>query len=197
MKLTQPDPVCPPRPGARRAEQIVRRLGLSYDHVLGLRFAANVFIATIIVWQTLSSFNDDKPIWAIASMIASSEPEPEEARRLFRSRGINVLVGCAVGYAFLLLGAGGKTWTLPLVLAVTVLVSTWFVRIKTMWRQAPITAAIVIAAALTSQSDQIGYEQGLRKVGQVLFGSLVGMLVSWTTARFWLMRPPVDQGLAK
>jgi len=77
------------------------------------------------------------------------------------------------------------------------LVSTWFVRIKTMWRQAPITAAIVIAAALSSQSDQIGYEQGLRKVGQVLFGSLVGMLVSWTTARFWLMRPPVDQGLAK
>jgi len=197
MNLTQPDPVCPPRPGARRAEQIVRRLGLSYDHVLGLRFAANVFIATIIVWQTLSFFEDDKPIWAIASMIASSEPEPEEARRLFRSRVINVLVGCAVGFAFLLPGAGGKTWTLPLVLAVTVLVSTWFVRIKTMWRQAPITAAIVIAAALTSQSDQIGYEQGLRKVGQVLFGSLVGMLVSWTTARFWLMRPPADQGLAK
>jgi hypothetical protein len=77
------------------------------------------------------------------------------------------------------------------------LVSTWFVRIKTMWRQAPITAAIVIAAALSSQSDLIGYEQGLRKVGQVLFGSLVGMLVSWTTARFWLMRPPADQGLAK
>jgi len=57
----------------------VQRLGLSCDHVLGLRFAVNVFIATIIVWQTLSAFDNDKPIWAIASMVASSEPEPARA----------------------------------------------------------------------------------------------------------------------
>jgi len=185
-----------PRAGARRAEQIVLGLGLSYDHVLGLRFAVNVFIATIIVWQTLSFFGNDKPIWAIASMVASSEPEPEEARRLLRSRVINVLVGCAIGFAFLLLGAGGKAWSLPLALATTVVVSTWFVRVKTMWRQAPITAAIVIAAALTSQSTQHGVEQGLLKVGQVLFGSVVGMLVSWITAHFWLMQPPADRDVA-
>jgi uncharacterized membrane protein YccC len=182
-----------PRPGARRAAEIVQRLGLSYDHVLGLRFAVNVFIATIIVWQTLSYFGNDKPIWAIASMVASSEPEPEEARRLFRSRVINVLVGCGVGFAFLLFGVGGKAWTLPLALATTVVVSTWFVRVKTMWRQAPITAAIVIAAALSTQSTQHGVEQGLLKVGQVLFGSFVGMLVSWVTAHFWLMQRPSDR----
>jgi uncharacterized membrane protein YccC len=112
---------------------------------------------------------------------------------LFKSRVINVLVGCGVGFAFLLFGAGGKTWTLPLALATTVLVSTWFVRVKTMWRQAPITAAIVIAAALTTQSTQSGIEQGLLKVGQVLFGSVAGMLVSWVTAHFWLMQPPADR----
>jgi uncharacterized membrane protein YccC len=182
-----------PGPGARRAEEIIRRLGLSYDHVLGVRFAINVFIAAIIVWETLSYFGNDKPIWAIASMVASSEPEPEEARRLFKSRVVNVLVGCGVGFVFLLFGAGGKTWTLPLALATTVLVSTWFVRVKTMWRQAPITAAIVIAAALSTQSTQHGVEQGLLKVGQVLFGSVVGMLVSWVTAHFWLMQPPADR----
>jgi len=181
-----------PRPGARRAEELVRRLGLGYDHVLGARFAINVFIATILVVQTFSYFGNDRPIWAIASMIASSEPEPEEARRLFRSRVTNVLVGCGVGFAFLLFG-GGKAWTLPLALATTVLVSTWFVRVRTMWRQAPITAAIVIAAALSSQSSLQGVEQGLLKVGQVLFGSVVGMLVSWITARFWLMPPPADR----
>jgi len=170
-------------PARRRAEAVVRRLGLSYDHVLGARFAINVLIATIIVVETLSYFGNDKPIWAIASMVASSEPDPEEARRLFRSRMINVLVGCGVGFAFLLIG-GGKAWTLPLALATTVLVSTWFVRVRTMWRQAPITAAIVIAAALTSDSSLQGVEQGLLKVGQVLFGSAVGMLVSWITARF-------------
>jgi uncharacterized membrane protein YccC len=175
-------------PARKRAEAVVRRLGLSYDHVLGARFAINVFIATIIVVETLSYFGNDKPIWAIASMVASSEPDPEEARRLFRSRMINVLVGCGVGFGFLLIG-GGKAWTLPLALATTVLVSTWFVRVRTMWRQAPITAAIVIAAALTSHSSLQGVEQGLLKVGQVLFGSAVGMLVSWITARFWLMQP--------
>jgi uncharacterized membrane protein YccC len=184
------------RPAAERAEQIVRRLGLTYEHVLGLRFAVNVFIATIIVWQTLSYFGNDKPIWAIASMVASSEPDPEEARRLLRSRIINVIVGCGVGFAFLLFGAGGKSWTLPLALATTVLVSTWFVRVKTMWRQAPITAAIVIAAALSSQSTLQGVEQGLLKVGQVLFGSFVGMLVSWVTAHFWLMQRPADPDAA-
>jgi len=183
-----------PRPGARRAEDFVRRLGLTYEHVLGARFAVNVFIATIIVWQTLSYFGSDKPIWAIASMIASAEPDPREARRLFRSRIINVLVGCAIGFAFLLLG-GGKAWTLPLALASAVLVSAWFVRVKTMWRQAPITAAIVIAAAL-SESTQHGVELGLLKVGQVVFGSLVGMLVSWLTARFWIMQPPADRDVA-
>jgi len=178
-------------PAARSAAQIARCLGMSYDHVLGLRFAANVFVATVIVWQTLAYFGNDRPIWAIASMVASSEPDPQEARRLLRSRVINVLVGCGVGFAFLLVG-GGKAWTLPLALATTVVVSTWFVRVKTMWRQAPVTAAIVIAAALTSQSTQHGLEQGLLKVGQVLFGSAVGMLVSWTTAHFWLMQRPDD-----
>ena len=184
-----------PRPGARRAEALVRRLGLGYDQVLGARFAINVFIAAIIVVQTMSYFGNDRPIWAIASMVASSEPEPEEARRLFRSRVINVLVGCGVGFAFLLVG-GPKAWTLPLALATTVLVSTWFVRVKTMWRQAPITAAIVIAAALSSQSSLQGVAQGLLKVGQVLFGSVVGMLVSWITARFWLMPPPADRDVS-
>jgi uncharacterized membrane protein YccC len=183
--------VTEPLSRAQRAEALLRRLGLTYDHVLGLRFAVNVFIATIIVWQTLAYFGNDKPIWAIASMVASSEPDPDEARRLLRSRVINVLVGCGVGFVFLWLG-GGRAWTLPLALATTVLVSTWFVRVKTMWRQAPITAAIVIAAALSSQSTLHGFEQGLLKVGQVLFGSIVGMAVSWTTARFWIMKRPAD-----
>ena len=67
---------------------------------------------------------------------------------MFRSRIINVLVGCVVGLVFLLVG-GSSEWKLPLALAVTVLVSSYVIHIQTMWRQAPITAAIVIAAGLT------------------------------------------------
>jgi uncharacterized membrane protein YccC len=85
---------------------------------------------------------------------------------------------------FLLIG-GAKEWKLPLALAVTVLVSSYLVRIQTMWRQAPITAAIVIASGLTHHSKLSGVEHGLHKVGEVLLGCLMGLLVSWVMSRVW------------
>lgn len=182
-----------PKPGARQAEVLRRRLGLSFDHIVGLRFAINVFIATTIVWFTLQRLGDANPIWAIASMVAASDPVPQEARRMFRSRLINVVVGCVMGLLFLLVNSTSP-WMLPLALAATVLVSTWFIRIKTMWRQAPITAAIVIAAAITANSAALGMERGLKKVAEVVFGCLVGMLVSWFMARFWLLDPAAAGG---
>ena len=41
-------------------------------------------------------------------------------------------------------------WMLPFALAVTVLISSYVIRVKTMWRQAPITAAIVLAAGISA-----------------------------------------------
>jgi uncharacterized membrane protein YccC len=172
---------------SRAAEALLARLGLTYDHLLGLRFAVNVFIATTIVWFTLQAVSDSNPIWAIASMVAASEPVPEEARRLFRSRLINVLVGCTVGFCILLVGRGD--WMFPFALALTVLISTYVVRIKTMWRQAPITAAVVIAAGISGGSSLVGIERGLHKVAEVVFGCLVGLLVSWLMSKVWLVRP--------
>jgi uncharacterized membrane protein YccC len=176
-----------------KAEALLERLGLSYEHLLGIRFAVNVFIATTIVWSALNLLDDTNPIWAIASMVAAAEPQPEEARRLFRSRLINVLVGCAVGFCFVLVGGGGSDWMLPLALAVTVLVSSYVVRIKTMWRQAPITAAVVIAAGISHSSTLGGVHHGLHKVAEVLFGCLVGLLVSWLMSKVWLVRPPAQR----
>jgi uncharacterized membrane protein YccC len=135
---------------------------------------------------------DTNPIWAIASMVAAAEPEPEEARRLFRSRLINVLVGCAVGFCFLLVGGSGA-WMLPFALAVTVLLSSYVVRVKTMWRQAPITAAVVIAARVAGSSTLGGLQHGLHKVAEVLFGCIVGVLVSWLMSKVWLVRPPGER----
>lgn len=176
------------RIGARQAEAIRKRLGLSYEQVVGMRFAVNVFLATSIVWFTLHQIGDSNPIWAIASMVAASDPEPTEARRMFKSRLINVLVGCAVGLVFVLLNRQSH-WMLPLALATTVLLSTWVIRVKTMWRQAPITAAVVIAAGLTHGSATLGIEKGLHKVAEVIFGCLVGTMVSLFMSRFWLLRP--------
>ena len=180
------------RPGVRQAEALIKRFGLSPSHLLGMRFAINVAIATTIVWHILTTIGDGNPIWAIASMIAASDPHPDEARRMFKCRFINVAVGSATGFLFLVVG-GAHDWVLPLALAAAVLVSTYVVRIKTMWRQAPITAAVVIAAAAANDSSAVGLVQGLHKVAEVVFGCLVGMGVSLAMSKVWLIRTPSEE----
>ena len=101
------------KPGTRGAEALMERFGLSYDQLLGVRFAVNVAIASALVWYTLGLVGESHPIWAIASMVAASDPEPHEAGRIFKSRLINVVVGCITGILFLLV-AGNRPWVLPL-----------------------------------------------------------------------------------
>jgi uncharacterized membrane protein YccC len=162
------------------------RFSIATHDTSGIRFAVNVFIGSAFTWYALKYFADTNPIWAIASMIASSEPAVKEAARMFKCRIINVLLGCTVGLIFLVVG-GSSEWKLPLTLAVAVLFSSYVVRVQTMWRQAPITAAIIIAAGLSHQSKLTGIEFGLHKVAEVLFGCLVGLLVSWAMAKVWPM----------
>ena len=115
---------------------------------------------------------------------------------MFKARIINVLVGCAVGLVFMLIG-GSRDWKLPLGLAVAVLISTYFVPIKTMWRQAPITAAIVIASGLEHHSKLTGIEHGLHKVAEVLLGCAMGLAVSWLMSKVWPLTPSeVEAGKA-
>ncbi len=66
-----------------------------------------------------------------------------------------------------------------------VLISSYVVHIQTMWRQAPITAALVIAAGLMHHSKLSGIENGLHKVAEVLLGCLMGLCVSWFMSRIW------------
>jgi hypothetical protein len=170
------------------------RFRLERKDLIGVRFAINVALATIIVWNVLQAIGDRNPIWAIASMVAASDPQPEEARRLFECRLANVAVGSVAGLIFLLVG-GVRNWTLPLALSAAVLVSSYVVRIKTMWRQAPITAAVVIAAAITSESPAVGIRQGLHKVAEVVFGCVVGITVSLVMSKVWLIRPATEEEL--
>jgi uncharacterized membrane protein YccC len=154
------------------------------DDLVGVRFALNVFIGTSIVWLVLKLIADTNPIWAIASMIAASDPQVKQAIRTFRGRIINALVGCAVGLFFLAIGV----WTplkLPIAMAASVLISSYVVKVQVMWRQAPITAAIVIAGGLTHDSKLVGMEHGVHKVGEVIFGCVVGLLVSLAMSRIW------------
>jgi uncharacterized membrane protein YccC len=151
---------------------------------LGIHFAARIFVATIVVWLLLRLWTDASPIWAISSMIATSDPHVEVALKTFRERIINTFIGCVVGLAVLALG-GSHSLKLPIALAISVLVSSYIVRIQVMWRQAPITAAIVIAGALTHHAKLTGMEAGLRKVAEVMMGCVVGLGVTWVASKVW------------
>jgi uncharacterized membrane protein YccC len=188
--VTSPGSVETPDPGAGR-RLATRWWGFEHRDLLGVRFAVNVFVASAILWFLLRRVAETNPIWAIASMIAASEPQLKEAVRMFRSRVINVLVGCAVGLFFLV--GGTSEWKLPLALAVTVLVSSYVVHIPTMWRQAPITAAIVIATGLTHHSKMSGLEHGLHKVAEVLLGCVMGLVVSFLMSKLWPLPEPAKK----
>jgi uncharacterized membrane protein YccC len=167
--------------------------GLWRGDWLGVHFAVNIFIATTVLWVLLRLAAGLNPIWAISSMIAASDPNVKEALRTFWGRIINAALGCATGLFFLIVGRGGE-WTLPLALAVTVLLSTYVVRVPVMWRQAPITAALVIAAVLTRHSEVSAAEVGLRRVGEVMLGCVVGLTVTWLMDKIW---PPSGTGLRR
>lgn len=154
------------------------------DDLVGVRFAVNVFIGTTVLWVLLRLAAETNPIWAIASLIAASDPQLQNAIRTFQGRIVNALLGCAVGLFFVVVGRGGE-WQLPLALAASVLLSSYVVRIQAMWRQAPITAAIVIAAGLEQHSKLSGVEHGLHKVGEVILGCMMGLAVSWLMSRIW------------
>ncbi len=151
--------------------------------VHGIHYAVSLFMATTVLWILVKKVADTNPIWAVSSMVATSDPLTKQAVLMFRARIINTLVGCATGLVFL--AAGHGEWKLPLALAVTVLLSSYVIRIPTMWRQAPITAAIVIAGSFEHNSKLSGIERGMRRVGEVLLGCVVGLLVAWILSKVW------------
>jgi uncharacterized membrane protein YccC len=157
--------------------------------LLGVHLAVNIFLATSALWLVLRLGAETNPIWAISAMIPAVDPQMKQALTNFRGRIFNALLGCATGLLFLLVG-GASEWKLPVALSVTVLLSSYVVRVPAMWRQAPITAAIVIAAVLTHHSKLSGIEVGLRRVGEVMLGCVMGLLVSWLMSKIWPVGHP-------
>ncbi len=156
------------------------------DDLRGVHYAVNIFVATTVLWIVVKVYGDANPIWAISSMVATSDPQLRQSVATFKGRLINTLVGCAIGLVFI--AFGHTEWQLPTALALTVLVSSYVVRVPTMWRQAPITAAIVVAGSLQHHDKLGALQQGAVRVGEVLFGCLVGIASAWLLSRLWPLR---------
>ena len=160
--------------------------------LLGVHLAVNIFVGTTVVWVMIRDLAGVNPIWAISSMIAASDPKVDQAVKFFRGRLVNGLIGCLTGLFILFVG-GSSEWKIPLALAVSVLISSYLVRIQVMWRQAPITAAIVVASGLTHATKVIGLQDGLKRVGEVMLGCFVGLLITLLISKIWPIKEPVAE----
>jgi uncharacterized membrane protein YccC len=156
----------------------------------GIHYAVSIFFATALLWFLVHEMAKRDPVWAISSMVATSDPLMKQAVMLLRARITNTLVGCAVGLLFIALG-GTRLIMLPLAMAVTVLLSSYVVRVQTMWRQAPISAAFVISAGLEYHSRKHGLIAGAGRMSEVVFGSIVGVVVAWIVSVLWPLREPL------
>ena len=122
-------------------------------------------------------------------MIAASDPVVKTAIKTFHGRMVNSLIGCAVGMLVLVIG-GSNEWKLPIALAAAAFVSAYVVRVQVMFRQAPITAAIIIASSLEKHTKLSGVELGARRVAEVLLGCVVGVAISWIMSKLWPISEP-------
>ncbi len=61
----------------------------------GIHYAVSMFIATAVLWVCVHELAEANPVWAISSMVATSDPLMKTALMILRSRIINTLVGCA------------------------------------------------------------------------------------------------------
>jgi uncharacterized membrane protein YccC len=156
------------------------------DDLRGVHYALNIFVATTVLWIIVKVYGDSNPVWAISSMVATSDPQLRQSLATFKGRLINTLVGCAIGLVFIALGH--SEWQLPAALALSVLVSSYGVRVPTMWRQAPITAAIVVAGSLQHHDKMVALHSGAVRVGEVLLGCLVGIASAWLLSKLWPLR---------
>jgi len=70
------------------------------------------------------------------------------------ARIINTVVGCPVDLLFIAVGPPAL-FMLPIAMPMTVLLSSYVVRIEMMWQQAPISAAFVISLAWGITPDKM------------------------------------------
>ena len=171
----------------RLSRRVVRRVAA--DDYLGIRYATLIFVAATILWLLLELGANTNPVWAISSMVAIVDPRLNAALSTFRGRILNTMIGCAMGLLFLAIGSETQ-WKLPMVLAATVLFSSYFLHVESSWRMAPTNAAFVVATELTRHSSIGAMEAGLKRTGEVILGCVIGLLVSWFFARLWPMHEP-------
>jgi uncharacterized membrane protein YccC len=142
-------------------------------------YAFRICLGCIIVWLTLNYFHDSKKIWALISVILISDPDFDNVRNSTVSRVINTLTGCILGIFFIYF-TGVNFWSLMLAITVAVIISTSFKKYPSSWKLAPVTVAIIMASAISEDSQLKGAMQiAISRTAEVLYGSLIAFLLAF------------------
>jgi hypothetical protein len=52
----------------------------------GVHYAVSIFFATAILWFLIHLMSEANPVWAISSMVATSDPQMKQAMLMLRAR---------------------------------------------------------------------------------------------------------------
>lgn len=74
--------------------KILDRLTRGDEH--GIHYAVSIFFATAVLSALAERVTQSNPIWAISSMVATSDPLMKQAVLVMRARIINTVVGCLI-----------------------------------------------------------------------------------------------------
>jgi uncharacterized membrane protein YccC len=143
-----------------------------------LLYAAKIVTGTLILWFGLRAAGFVQPYWAIISLITVTEPDTALARQNFSARIINTLTGTLIAcLTLLLLGPG-----LPGLLIATVgavCVAMFVHNYPSNWRLAPVTAIVILSAAVDGKGLRAELDYALLRVAEVLAGSVLALLQSY------------------
>lgn len=144
----------------------------------GLSYTFRILLGCIIVWVTLSYFQDARKIWALISVIVVSEPDYQAIRNASITRVLNTIVGCSIGL-LLVWAFEVHVWSLMAGIAIAVLVGTTFNKYPSSWKLAPVTVIIVMMPSLTENAAlKDAMTVALSRTAEVLFGCLVAFMLS-------------------
>jgi uncharacterized membrane protein YccC len=154
---------------------------------LGVRYALRIATGMMIVWTVFKWFGVAYPIWAMISVVMTSEIELHASYIATRGRIAHTAAGCAVGLLFLATTGTGM-WQLCVASMVASVVSFYLVHLGGNWRTAPGATVIVMATGLQHFSKYAGYEAALERTAEVFGGCLVALGLTWVAVKLWPQR---------
>ena len=153
-------------------------------HPQGLRYPTDVLLGTLILWVVLRGLGDSHPVWAIISCIVVSDRDVRVAWPNFVSRLANTLIGSVTGVICLLVFWPEGLAPAPGTRSHQSCVHKRDQNVGQL-EDCPSYKRVEHHIRSGGTCRRVGFEQALRRAGEVLCGSLGALIISWVLSRFW------------